>query len=309
MRAPLADFAVTADDCELAADHHVGRAVQAVDHRMTAAIDVVELRLRHRIVDVDRGEEQRARLHHLVEAMNAGRCLLGHSLDVLGYSRPPARMVLGFRAQQIQDDAPLFRIILGIERRNLAGLLELRALVHEQRRIAAVVEQHVRTRAVGPYQRLFGAPPVLLERLALPRKHRNALRLFRRAVASHHGRSRGVILRREDVARDPAHIGAKICQRLDEHRRLDGHVQRAHDLRALERLLARGHEAGHLLLRQADLLAPPFGEREVLHLEGRPVVRFGLRFRRVAPSHLCGTHECSSSMSSSRGPKRRGICS
>ena len=35
----------------------------------------------------------------------------------------------------------------------------------------------------------------------------------------------GVILRREDVARHPAHVGAKLGQRLDEHRGLNRHVQ------------------------------------------------------------------------------------
>jgi hypothetical protein len=74
-----------------------------------------------------------------------------------------------------------------------------------------------------------------------------------------------VVLRREDVARDPAHVGPELDERLDEHRRLHGHVQRAHDARAGERLLpavllAHRHEARHLVLGQADLLAPPLRE-------------------------------------------------
>jgi len=35
----------------------------------------------------------------------------------------------------------------------------------------------------------------------------------------------GMILRREDVARAPAHVGAQLDERLDEHGGLDGHVQ------------------------------------------------------------------------------------
>ena len=85
--------------------------------------------------------------------------------------------------------------------------------------------------------------------------------------ADHH-RRRGVVLGREDVAGDPAHVGAERVERLDQHRGLDRHVQRAHDALPLERLrravlLADGHQAGHLLLGEADLLAPPLGEREV----------------------------------------------
>jgi hypothetical protein len=39
----------------------------------------------------------------------------------------------------------------------------------------------------------------------------------------------GVVLGREDVARGPADLGAQVLQGLDQHRRLDGHVQRARD--------------------------------------------------------------------------------
>ena len=114
-----------------------------------------------------------------------------------------------------------------------------------------------------PRQRLVGAPPVLLERLALPGEHRDA---------GGGDRGGGVVLGREDVAGRPAHLGAERDERLDEHRGLDGHVQRAGDARAGERLgravaLAQRHEAGHLVLGELDLLAAELGEREVGDLE------------------------------------------
>ena len=85
-----------------------------------------------------------------------------------------------------------------------------------------------------------------------------------------------MILRREDVARHPAHVGAEVDERLDEHGGLHGHVQRAHDPRAGERLLALvlladRHQAGHLLLGEPNLFAAEFGEREVGDLEWRTV--------------------------------------
>ena len=49
-------------------------------------------------------------------------------------------------------------------------------------------------------------------------------------------RGRGVVLGGEDVARRPAHLGAERDERLDQHRGLDRHVQRAGDARARERL-------------------------------------------------------------------------
>src|SRR5215210_3913670 len=77
LRAALADVAVAEDDRDLAADHHVGATVDPVDQRVPAAVEVVELRLGDRVVDVDRREEELARVGELVEAVHAGRRLLG----------------------------------------------------------------------------------------------------------------------------------------------------------------------------------------------------------------------------------------
>ena len=66
----------------------------------------------------------------------------------------------------------------------------------------------------------------------------------------------------------PAHLRAERAQRLDQHRGLDRHVQRARDARALQRplaavLLAQGHEPRHLGLGDGDLGAAVVGLRDV----------------------------------------------
>ena len=75
-------------------------------------------------------------------------------------------------------------------------------------------------------------------------------------------------------------------ERLDEHRRLNRHVQAAHDAGAGERLLpfvalADRHQAGHLVLGQANLLAAPLGQVEVRHLVGRAARAALARLERV----------------------------
>ena len=142
--------------------------------------------------------------------------------------------------------------------------LGLHAQMDEQRGVAAIVEDHVRRAAwlaVGqrPLEDAVRVVPVFLERLTLVREYR---RTARRNCC------RGVVLRRIDVARRPADIGAQRLQRLDEHRGLNRHVQRAGDARAAQRLLRREflanrHEAGHLGLGDGDFLAPPVGEAQV----------------------------------------------
>src|SRR5579864_5486104 len=98
---------------------------------------------------------------------------------------------------------------VGIERRDCAGLLELDGFVYEQGGITAVIHDERRPGAVGPLDRLIRAPPILLERLALPCEDwcsawiLDAAACFR---AADDDSRRGVILRREDVARNPADV-------------------------------------------------------------------------------------------------------
>src|SRR5687768_16377797 len=79
LRATLPDITIAADHGDFTRQHHVGSAKNAVGERVPAAVKVVELALGYRVVDVDRGEEQRSRFHHLIEPVYAGRRLLGHA--------------------------------------------------------------------------------------------------------------------------------------------------------------------------------------------------------------------------------------
>ena len=81
LHAALADIAVAGDDDDLARDHHVGRALDRVDERFAAAVEIVELALGARVVDVERGHLERALLDALVEAVHAGRRFLGEAVD------------------------------------------------------------------------------------------------------------------------------------------------------------------------------------------------------------------------------------
>ena len=204
--------------------------------------------------------------------------------------------------QQIENDPPLFRFGLRIERRHVADLLELVALVNEQRGVTTVVHNQRWTAAVRPYQRLTGAPPVLGERLALPGEHGNPPRVRRCATplrAPDRDRRRGMILRRKDVAGRPADVGAKRVQRLDEHGGLHRHVQTAHDPDTLERWLplvfpAQRHQPRHLLLGEPDLIASERRQRQIRYFE-RFAARLGglvepvtlLNSRRSHSSPLC----------------------
>ena len=107
-------------ETHLSGQHDVGGALDAVDEGLPAAVEVVELGLGHRVVDVDGGHLEGAVLDHLVEVVHAGGGLLGEALD--------AGQVLR---------------VLG---------------VHDVGEVAAVVEDHVQGLAVGEDQGLLNAP-------------------------------------------------------------------------------------------------------------------------------------------------------
>src|SRR5690606_34686056 len=195
------------------------------------------------------------------------------ALDLLGDARPALRVLRERAAQQLEDHVVLLGVAL-LPRRERGGhrpdRLVLDALVHEQGRVAAVVEDHVRALAAGPHEDLARALPVLGEGLALPREHGNTLGVLGRPGADRDRRG-GLVLGLEDVAARPAHLGPERREVLDEHCGLHGHVQRSRDARALEGLRlavlgAQRHEAGHLVLGEADLVAAGLGKRQVTDL-------------------------------------------
>ena len=108
--AALADVAVAADDGDLAADHDVGGSVDAVDEAVPASVQVVELRLGDRVVDVDRRETTGSPFFlHLVEAVDAGRGLLGHAADAGGDLREELGVVGEDRADSVRETPPTLR--------------------------------------------------------------------------------------------------------------------------------------------------------------------------------------------------------
>ncbi|GIX50471.1 MAG: hypothetical protein KatS3mg132_665 [Limisphaera sp.] len=102
--AALADVAVAADDGGLAGDHHAQGALEAVGQRLAAAVEVVELRLGDRVVDVDGGHEELAGLEHLVEAVHAGGGFLGDAFPILDGGGEPAGAFLGAAFEEVFDD-------------------------------------------------------------------------------------------------------------------------------------------------------------------------------------------------------------
>ena len=141
-RRTLADIAKAAHDADLAGEHHIGGALDAVDQALADAIEIVEFRLGDAVIDVERRRLQFAVAHHLVKPVHPGCRLFRDAADFGEQMRMP--------------------------------------VMHDLCRIAAIVEDHVRDPAIRPLQGLFDAPFVFLLGLPLPGEDRDAARRDRR---------------------------------------------------------------------------------------------------------------------------------
>ena len=269
LSAALTHVAVTADDCNLASHHHVGGAVDAVDQRVAAAVEVVELGLGHGIVHVDGGELEAASLGHLVQAMHAGSGLFGNALQGFAGAGPLLGVAGENLAAGFEEHAPFFAVLFRVEFGHLARVFEFCAAGHEHGGVATVIHDEVGSLAIRPNECLRGVFPVVREGFAFPGEHGHALRIFNGALLAHNDGGGSVILRAENVAADPAHVGTEVHESFNQNGGLHGHVEAAHDARTCERLLAfvfltESHEARHFSFGQIQFLAAFHGKVDVL---------------------------------------------
>ena len=223
--ASLTHVTVATDQYVLAANQHVGTAVDAVQKAVPGAVLVIELGLGDRIVDVHGREWQHSLLCEVVEAVDTSGGLLCDTLDRLCNSVPTAGILLQAGAKHVLEGNKLIRIRLFC-RRHQASILEFHALNDSHGGVAAVVQNHVGI-FIAPVEDAVEAPPVLFQCLALPSENRNTLRILRSAVSPNDDCRSGLILSGEDVARGPADLCAQRRQGLDEHCGLNRHVNGA----------------------------------------------------------------------------------
>ena len=169
MCASLAHIAVATYHRHLTGNHHVGSALDAVGQRLAAAVEVVKLTLRHRVVHVEGREQQLALLLHLVEAVHTCGGLLTHAAYFPCHGGPQARLLGQHLLQYSFQLCFILTARRGVEHCRI--LLGIHAEVYHQGSVATVVNNHVGALAVAEVQRLQRAPPIVSQRLALPCKH------------------------------------------------------------------------------------------------------------------------------------------
>jgi len=249
----LTDVTVAGNPARLGRNHDVSGAHDTIRERVAATVEVVELALGDGVIDVDSREQEFASLLHFIETLDTSGGLFGDTDAGLDNLVPALRVGLQVVGDDLQH-ALHFGVVSGSRVRNGTVLFELDfslvTLVDEEGGISTIIDDDVE-RLVAPVEHLVGAPPVLFERLTLPGED------SRRVASDSRG---GVVLRGEDVARAPAHVGTERNEGFNEHRGLDGHVEGTRNVGALERLRRAklgdaGHQTRHFNLREFNFHA------------------------------------------------------
>jgi hypothetical protein len=262
--ATLTDITEPADNNLLASKHDIGGTHETIGKRVFAAVNVVELLLGDRVVDVDGSEEELALLGHLLKSVHASGGLLGETNELLAHLGPEVGdTLLELPFDKSEDDLEFLvggghRV--GESAELLEGSLSLDTFVHHDGSITTVIDEHVGAGVVGPDKHSQGAFPVFLEGLSLPGEDVGGL--------GGDNSSSGVILGGVDIARAPSDYGTEFGEGLDEGSSLDGHVEGSRNAGTLEDL-ARSvlftdvHETGHFDFGDVQFFAAEFGELNV----------------------------------------------
>src|SRR5438477_7792803 len=126
---------------------------------MPAAVKVVEFRFGHRIIDVDRGNEEPVFLMHFVKSMHSSGCFLGNTTPFLDDLMPAKRIFALNLEQQI-----LYDLLFPARRfsfRPITAFLQLVPFVEEQSRVAAIIDYELGPLSVWIRECATSAPPTI----------------------------------------------------------------------------------------------------------------------------------------------------
>ena len=142
----FAHFAVARHNNGFSGYHHIRGALDAVSQTLAATVEIVELRLRDAIVDIESREEEFATLHHLVEAMYARCCFLAHALHVFGDIAKELWALFEYAANNKLEFGFVLALAWRVEHGDI--LFSLYAEVNHECSVATIVHNQARCMSV-----------------------------------------------------------------------------------------------------------------------------------------------------------------
>lgn len=168
----LTNITESTNDDLLTGKHDIGGSHETVWEGVLATIDIVELLLGDRVIDVDSLEEKLSLLGHLFKTMDTSCGLLRKTDELLAQFGPHVSVTsLESLSDKLEDNLEFF-VLGGHWVWEGSELLEvslgLNTLVDHNSSITTIINEHVWTGHTWPGEHIHGASPVLLKSLSLP---------------------------------------------------------------------------------------------------------------------------------------------
>ena len=161
MSAPFTYIPITGYDYDFTCNHDIGSAFDTVSQRFATTVQIVEFGFCNGIIYVNGRYQQFAFFHHLIQAVYTGCCFFGNTFH-LGNSTMPAGIIFGQDAMKgIQDN--LFFVVASFTVDCFGIVFSPVSHVDQQRGVATVINNHMRTFSFRKAKRHVGTPPVFFQ--------------------------------------------------------------------------------------------------------------------------------------------------
>jgi hypothetical protein len=146
--ATLSDVTITADDCLLTSHHDIGSTADTIRKRVLATIEVIELRLGNRVVDIYGREEQFTLIGQDIKSVYTRCGLLRNTDHTVSKSMPLGWVFWKFSLDNLKNDSEL-SIVGGARIRKgailLVSNLGFPTLVDKKSHVSSIINNHIAT--------------------------------------------------------------------------------------------------------------------------------------------------------------------
>jgi len=168
----LADITESHNNDLLTSKHDIGGTHKTIGKRVFASVNVIELLLGNRVVDVDSSEEELSLLGHLLKSVDTSSGFLRETDEVLSHFGPHISDTL-FKSSSDDLENDLEFLVggrCGVRKSSklLEVSLSLDTFVHHDGSITTVINKHVWAFISRPSEHLEGTFPVFFKTFSLP---------------------------------------------------------------------------------------------------------------------------------------------
>mmetsp|Transcript_32869 Transcript_32869/g.38137 ORF Transcript_32869/g.38137 Transcript_32869/m.38137 type:complete len:436 (-) Transcript_32869:75-1382(-) len=216
----FADVTVAADDSLLSGNHDISGSHNTINKRVSATVDVVELALGDRVIDIDGSERQSSLFRKLVKSQNTSGGFFRDTNEILGKSLKESWLSFHKLDNKLEEFLLVFTFSFSwVRKGSVFGefFFPFKTFNQENSGITTVINNGSRAETSWEGKSLESVFPVFFKGFSLDGEDFCATFV--------NNCSSSVILSGIDVARAPSDISSECLQGVNQNGSLDSHVE------------------------------------------------------------------------------------